>query len=341
MSEQLKNAKESLERIVGYDLKGISREKELGEKLSFKLAIDPIKRVISVFKQLSIDHLGELADAQLQIIQQQADAFYNLVESIRTFDADGTGTPSIRDQLITNIVSNRQKVFTALFPFISYLTVRMTDFSKLESDARAAVQATKDEANKTAETLVEHEKQAKNILESVQKVAAEQGVSQQAVYYKGEADEHKKQASIWGNRTMYAAIVLGLFAVFSLYLHKWPWLGLMPENTYDAIQLGLSKILIFGVISYAMILCARNFLNHTHNAIVNRHRQNALLTFTSLADAAGQESNQDIILAQAAECIFAPQDTGYIKQSSNITSGSTQAVARSLPRIVGQGVSEN
>ena len=85
-----------------------------------------------------------------------------------------------------------------------------------------------------------------------------------------------------------------------------------------------------------MILCARNFLSHTHNAIVNKHRQNALLTFKSLAGAAGNNSNQDIILTQAAACIFSPQDTGYTKHTSETSSGAANAVMQNLPRVVGR-----
>ena len=43
----------------------------------------------------------------------------------------------------------------------------------------------------------------------------------------------------------------------------------------------------------------------------NRHRQNALLTYRALVAAAGEHETEDIVLAHAAVCIFAPQETGY------------------------------
>jgi hypothetical protein len=79
------------------------------------------------------------------------------------------------------------------------------------------------------------------------------------------------------------SVVLTIYAFASLFLHKWDWM--MPTNMYETVQLGISKALIFAVISYMLFLCARNFIAHKHNAIVNKHRQVALQTYTALADA--------------------------------------------------------
>jgi hypothetical protein len=64
-----------------------------------------------------------------------------------------------------------------------------------------------------------------------------------------------------------------------------------------------------------LYLCAKNFISHKHNAIINRHRQNALLTYTALVEAAGDTPNREVILVQAAACIFSPQGTGYTSES--------------------------
>ncbi len=48
------------------------------------------------------------------------------------------------------------------------------------------------------------------------------------------------------------------------------------------------QVLVFGVISNAMILFVRSFLSHSHNAIVYKRHQNTLLACTSLTDAADE-----------------------------------------------------
>ena len=54
-------------------------------------------------------------------------------------------------------------------------------------------------------------------------------------------------------------------------------------------------------------LFAKVFISHKHNAIVNRHRQNALLTYKALVEAAGDTPNREVIFVQAAACIFNPK----------------------------------
>ena len=82
-----------------------------------------------------------------------------------------------------------------------------------------------------------------------------------------------------------------------------------------------------------LFLSAKNFLTHKHNAIVNKHRQNALVTFQALVDAAKDESCKDIILTHASSCIFSPQETGYSKGGSN-PSGSNRSIVELLPNIM-------
>jgi hypothetical protein len=86
--------------------------------------------------------------------------------------------------------------------------------------------------------------------------------------------------------------------------------------------------------------CARTALAHRHNAVVNHHRENALLTFNALVAAAADEDNRDIVLTHAASCIFAPQDTGYTRHTTS--QGSAVQVIEALPKIAraaGQGTS--
>ena len=104
---------------------------------------------------------------------------------------------------------------------------------------------------------------------------------------------------------------LGLAAALSVGVHKISYLS--PNNMYDSIQLAISKALLLGVIAYMLVLYSRNFMAHKHNAVINRHRQNALRTFNALAEASKSDDRRDIILSHAAACIFSPQDTGYTK----------------------------
>lgn len=243
MSDQYEIAKTSLERILEYYTSIQSREEELGKRLSFSGAIDPANRLISLFKQLPLSPLDQLSDTELRALQHEADSSFNLLEEVKKFDPENPeNNTSKRDNIINKISDKRQQTFTTIYPIISYLSARATDFSALESNARAAVQAVEDEARQIQDSLRETEGNAERILENVKRVAEEQGVSQQAVYYKNEADYHATEAENWRKWTILTAIGLGVFAVLSVFIHKIPFLT--PENTYEAIQLSIIPVSI-------------------------------------------------------------------------------------------------
>ena len=87
-------------------------------------------------------------------------------------------------------------------------------------------------------------------------------------------------------------------------------------------QLISSKFLIFAVLGYLLLMAARNYTTHKHNSVVNRHRQNALLTYRALVEASAGKGTEDIILAHAASCIFSPQETGFSHGKGDSSSGS-------------------
>jgi hypothetical protein len=170
------------------------------------------------------------------------------------------------------------------------------------------------------------------MLDDIRRIAAEQGVSQQSSYFKAESETHDSAAEKWQWRTIYLAIGLAVYVGLSVFLHKWSVLS--PANTYEAIQLTASKLLIFAVIAFILVLSARNFIASKHNAIVNRHRYNALLTFNALVDAATTPENRDIVLNHAAACIYAPQETGYSKGSNERTE-LIPNIIQTLPKLGG------
>jgi hypothetical protein len=75
-----------------------------------------------------------------------------------------------------------------------------------------------------------------------------------------------------------------------------------------------------------MFISTKNFLNHKHNAIVNKHRQNALMTHSALVEASGDQGVRDAVLLQASSCIFSPQSTGYASSNENDVSNQKSMV---------------
>jgi len=223
-------------------------------------------------------------------------------------------------------------IFNSLHPVVSFVAARQRDFSALELEARAAKEAAIRQATELADAMETNQKEAAHVLSQIRKVAAEQGVSQQAFYFKDEAASHTDVADKWEGNTVKTAIGLGVYAVLSLILS----LLIDVSDPYRATQLAISKVLIFAVIAYMLFYCARRASAHRHNAIVNRHRENALLTFNAIVAAAGADDKRDVVLTHAAACIFTPQETGYTKANSAPPLSASQLI-EALPKVAGHG----
>jgi hypothetical protein len=318
----LSDAKASLARMQQFDTSTLPRVDDLGAHINFNDAVEPATKLIGLYQQLSIDVLVSLPIPRLNTIKSNADSNFNQLDNILKFEP---GTPrATRDSLIQQLYDAYDPAFEALAETISYSVRRSTDFEKLGRDARAVIQGVQDDANGIRKELVEFKQEAQATLVEIKKVAAEQGVSQQAIHFKTEGDGHAAAAGKWLKATVVMTGVLGVYAILTLFLHHFAWLK--PASTYESVQLTVSKTLIFATIFFMLVLCARNYLAHRHNAIVNKHRQNALATYTAIVKAANVPTNSDIVLNKAADCIFTPQPTGYSKGGADGGSSSLLTV---------------
>jgi len=300
---------ESLARIQQFDTESLRREEELGRDFNFGEIVPPAKRLIALYKQISPIVLVDLPLKQLNNLKTQCDADYNRFVQILEFSPRQDNAYNLRTSVIREVDDAYQGTFNALQPIISYSTSRSADFKRLEIESRATLQAIEDKAKELTQLLENDRMTAEQILSDIRKVAAEQGVSQQAIYFRNAAKDHEAEADNWRKTTIRLAWILGIYALLTLGLHKIPWIK--PDDLYQTVQLAVSKVLIFAVLSYVLYLSTKNYLAQKHNAVINKHRQNALMTYEALVDAAKETANREIILTHASACIFAPQPTGY------------------------------
>ena len=301
--------------------------------------MEPARKLVDLYKRLSVTALEDFPDNFLTIVRNNANNHYQLFSQALEFSAAQQNPHNARQQIINQITAAYQPAFQALHPLIAYSLHRSADFSRLDAEARATLQTIEDRANAFSEQMLQHEQEAIRVLEEMRNVAAEEGVTQQAAHFRAESEEHEMKAEIWRKRTINLAWVLGVFAVLSLFLHKIPFL--VPQNLYDSVQLGVSKVLIFSVIAYMLFLSARNFLNHKHNAIVNKHRQNALMTHRALVEAAMESGVREAIMVQAANCIFSPQATGYTQSGSEGEGASPKSVVEILSKPIAEATKQS
>ena len=320
----LDDTQEALVRVQQYDSGKLPRRDELGAKFTFEDAVEPAQELISLFKRIPVSALAEFPDALLTQIKQQADQVNQLFSQILGFDETQGDATNQRTNLIQTLRDQYGAIFNQLYPLISYAVARTVDFQRLEAEGRAAVQAIKDATQDTVEELDEIKIGAQTILENARSAATEIGVAKQAIFFETEAKEHGTAADTWRKWTQRWAFALAVYGVATFFIHKIPYFK--PENAYDTVQLVTSKLVIFFGLSFMLFLSAKNFMSHSHNKVVNKHRQNALKTFTALVDAGGTPETRDAILHHAASSIFKPQDSGYIKSAAGDGNNTTSII---------------
>lgn len=184
---------------------------------------------------------------------------------------------------------------------------------KMIHDAEQRDQRRADEANN----------EAKRLLDGIRNASEEAGVTAPANFYKHQAEAHEDGMSLW----LLLSSVVGMLLLvllwhgetFAEFINNQKIDGIVSEPT-GSLLLGaivhfiVNNALLFSTLAYMLFFCVKNYMAHRHNYVVNQHRHNALRTYRALVDATQQDGNaRDIVLMQAAHCIFAPQSSGYAK----------------------------
>lgn len=317
----------AVESVQNLDPQTIARTETLGSALDFSPALPSFRRTIDFFSQIPLKHIPDLPEPQRAALKSHADAFFAIFQKLMSFTpAQAPNAAEAREQLIAEVNAGYAAAFAKLFPLVSYLGSRERDISEVQREARQAVDAARAEADALSAQMQEAAAESQRVLAEIRRTAAEAGVSQQAHYFAEQATSHSNVAKNWQKYTAWTAIGLAAFAALTVVVGRYV---LVPATPYEAVQLGLSKLLIFSTIAYLLFICSRTLLAHRHNEIVNKHRQNALLTFNALVDAAGTTETREIVLTHASACIFSPQESGFTKGGS---SQSPNSLIEVLPR---------
>lgn len=311
LSKEAQATIKNLDRIRGFEVKSLVQREELGAKFSFEPAVLPAQKLIDLLGKLPPESIQEFPKQQLDEIIGQSSNVYNLFSQILDFDPEQADASATRTRLLADLQDQYQPVFTKIYPMVSFAMARTVDFNRLSADGRAVVQSVKDQTQEVMEKLETTSATADQVLQDVRDAAAEQGVTQQAIYFENEAKIHEASSGKWMRATVFMAFAVVAYAIFTLFINNIEVFKM--DSIPQALQVATSKFLVFGVLVYILFLCVRSYNSHRHNAVVNKHRQNALMTYTTLAEAGNSAEARDAVLLHAAAAIYAPADSGYVK----------------------------
>ena len=297
----------------------------------FAEAVEPMKKLEHLYAKVNPVFiaglpeimLGEIADAAKESHQACQPAITQVHQS------------PVERAVITGHINDALAKSNKLLPYAIRMSEALNiDISEVEAkirkisedaerklaDLSGAITAAEQRA-KTREE--ETEKETKRLLGNLRTASEEAGITKPANFYEEQAKRHFRGMLVWFALSVIAgsALLLVLFfgESFSDFVRKQNPVDIKFGDAETLLwgviaQFAVGKALLFSTLGYALFFSAKNFMAHNHNYVVNQHRHNALRTYGALMDAMQSDKNaRDIVLMQAAHCIFAPQNTGYAK----------------------------
>lgn len=305
----------ALEELAGITASALARQ-DLGPDLSFESGVIFFSRTLRLFHGLHEADLQDLPFQKMSDLLTAAKRVRVQLRQIQEFSLQkySSNPLAVRDQFINEVRDSYDDIFNTLAPIIAFTVRKGTDFERLEEQARVTLKRIDASAAEHEKALKVARSDADQLVKEVRQIAQEAGVSQQAFYFKQEADQHEASAKPWLKATVWLAgstVVVGVLLIlfFSAVTNLTP-----TQN----LQLAISKIVVILVLLSATFWAGRTYRAHRHNAVINRHRQNALTTFQTFAKAASDEPTKNAVLLQATQCIFSPQQTGYVQGESEV-----------------------
>lgn len=264
-------------------------------------------------------------------VKQARDQLKQIQEfSIQKYAGNPTGT---RDNFITQVRDSYDTYWNVVSPIVAYSFRRGVDFGRLENEARSTATRMNALVSEQAEKMDAALKQVESVRQAALKAAQEAGVSKHAALFKEEADEHGASANLWLRVfVVLIAITLALVAAgfwFFDYLE-------VERSVPRAIQFAVAKIVAFSLMFTALYWSAHNYRAHRHNYVANKHRQNALSTFETFAQAARDAQTKATVLLQTTQAIFSPQSTGYSRGERDDSGSHVLEIYRGLGGLTGK-----
>jgi hypothetical protein len=328
--------------ILEIDPAAIERVRDLGQQLAFRRSAHAIKAVQAILNEIDPE-IGHLAPDALAIdISQRLEELKNYLLELVGFNPGSQNAGQVHSSLEDRTIG----ALNGLFPLLASLAAlsassshRRQALDAAVSDAAKAfeeksnnlsdilgeriaesIRSLEEKYDARAAALGEETRQAKEdantisaILEGARKASAELSTSAQAKYFENEAGEYKENAKRWLIAAILGVILLLGMSVFALCLALGEFYK--GKDAGSLTQITLAKLVLLGIVGYATMLSARNYFANRHNQAVNQHRANAISSYRALVEGVSSVEHRDIVLAQAASAVFAPQDTAFVKQA--------------------------
>jgi hypothetical protein len=328
------SARKAMEFVRDLEPSSFGRRSELGD-LNFDESIKHVQAVKEILATIDEARLDFLPSEVLTAISQNIAQLSSFLQNIAAFSLTQPGHGvSERDSYQAQIVGVKESLVRTLVPYSGYFIASRSSDAELRDQLGLELKQFQQSAEGARKEIEQQLEDAKRVVEGIRSQSAELGIGNEAKNFSDVAKVHKDKAIIWFWLTT-SVLALSVFVAFAAL--EWTSKNLVAASSFEIANFISTKLIIVGICFYAINLSGRNFMSHKHNEEVNRHRMKALQTYKSFVEGTSDATVRDAVLAHAANAVFAPQDTGFIKgqelaQTNQVLDLASRA-AMSAPRV--------
>ena len=249
------------------------------------------------------------------------------IESVQKFDPKAQNSSAKRATIIRTLETEFDAYYENTMPVLIAKAAIKKEPGEDHKQYISLIEEIKEKQSRDKARSEEILNEMETVLQNVKDTSAKSGVAKYANLFLDESSVHETQAKYWLTWVFRILAVIILLSAIMLYFLKD-----FNESSTMIVQYTVAKVIILTALFYSLSICMRNFRAHKHNALVNKHRHNALTTFetfTSAADGDGQ--TKSAVLIEATRTIFSNQQTGY--SSSSTESDSSNKIVEIIKNV--------
>jgi ABC-type multidrug transport system fused ATPase/permease subunit len=260
----------------------------------FELCADP-----GVLTKLSPETLETISNSAARTKRT-----FELIAGLPKAERSAEQVGRIHKELSQELETHRREIETSLLAPMVWRALELPDYGL--ADAQLILGSIIKAQNEALERLAK----MKQINDDLERVAQGSVVSIHTKIFSQEADDLERAAAKWLIATAIAVIVTAVVVAVMFFALTW-----MPHDITEAQSwhLAIAKVAMVTIALTATVWIGRIYRTTKHNQVVNRHRANALNTFTTFVNSAGTSGDiRATVLLQASQCIFSPQPSGFV-----------------------------
>jgi hypothetical protein len=278
--------------------------------------IEPkVEELKNYLNQISLDNINVLPDSRFNILKGKLKPIFDELDEIQKTDKNPNQTDAQqKTQTIQFFTYGANQGGNGYFEkekeeiWKIILEAITLDNQKLQ-DKSVAVKKAK-ELDNVIKNTKDSQDEINNALNSARTELSKGGVSKHSDIFGSQAGIHMTSAENWQKYAVKLLITNGILVIIILSLVIW-----VVEDKTLRIEIGIFGAALISLVSYAIVLCVKNFFAEKHNQNVNQHRANCLGTYNTFIDSADEERKAAVLL-QATNTIFSHQKSGYLTKDT-------------------------